>query len=207
MVKYRFALVTLVLALSITPLLAACQTETVVETVVVKEKETVLETVVEKETVVETVVEKETVLETVVEKETVVATAPPPEPTADPRQGGKLTLAWPSSEIELDPNLTWSGYDYSIGMLIYPTLYRTDGNGEIVPFLAESHEVSEDGTTWIFHLRPDFKFADGTPLTAEDVKYSFERIGSDESSTTIRCSLTWQSHTCPSWPTPRAITP
>ncbi|SNB75410.1 peptide/nickel transport system substrate-binding protein [Arboricoccus pini] len=45
----------------------------------------------------------------------------------------------------------------------------------IKPELATSWEVSEDGKTMIFHLRQDATFHDGTPVTADDVKYSFDR--------------------------------
>jgi peptide/nickel transport system substrate-binding protein len=47
---------------------------------------------------------------------------------------------------------------------------------ELVPSLAEKWETSDDGTKWTFHLRPGVKFHDGTPLDAEAVKFSFERL-------------------------------
>jgi microcin C transport system substrate-binding protein len=39
--------------------------------------------------------------------------------------------------------------------------------------LADGVEVSDDGNTWLFHLRPEARFADGTPLTAEDVAFTY----------------------------------
>src|ERR1700742_4103625 len=45
----------------------------------------------------------------------------------------------------------------------------------VTPELAESWEASEDGKTYIFHLRKDATFHDGTPVTAKDVKWSFDR--------------------------------
>ena len=42
--------------------------------------------------------------------------------------------------------------------------------------LAESWEISGDGTTYTFHLHPDAKFHDGSPVTAQDVKWSIERV-------------------------------
>jgi hypothetical protein len=144
----------LVLLLAVTPLLAACRAETSSRPLWSGEK-TVLETVIRKQSSRRW--SRRTVVETVIQKETVVATAPPPEPTADPRQGGKLILAMPQPEIELDPNITVLGNDYTIGMLIYATLYRTDENGEIQPYVAESYET-DDAQTWTIHLRPDFKF-------------------------------------------------
>jgi peptide/nickel transport system substrate-binding protein len=49
------------------------------------------------------------------------------------------------------------------------------GQNEFVPDVAESWDVSADGTVFTFHLRPDAKFADGTPITANDYKYTFDR--------------------------------
>jgi peptide/nickel transport system substrate-binding protein len=46
---------------------------------------------------------------------------------------------------------------------------------DIQPELAESWEISDDGSVMTFHLRPDATFWDGTPVTAADVKWSFDR--------------------------------
>jgi peptide/nickel transport system substrate-binding protein len=59
---------------------------------------------------------------------------------------------------------------------LYDSLYRyTDNPPKMVPWLATSHTVSEDGLTWEYTIRDNVKFHDGTPLTAEDVVYSFRR--------------------------------
>jgi peptide/nickel transport system substrate-binding protein len=56
-------------------------------------------------------------------------------------------------------------------------LLRYQGNPpQIVPWLAESYEVSDDGRTWTFHLRQGVTFHDGSPFTAEAVHYSFARL-------------------------------
>ncbi len=49
------------------------------------------------------------------------------------------------------------------------------GQTEMEPAIAESWEVSEDGTVFTFHLRQDAMFADGTPITANDYKYTLDR--------------------------------
>ncbi|MBN1879843.1 ABC transporter substrate-binding protein [bacterium] len=46
---------------------------------------------------------------------------------------------------------------------------------EVIPAVASSWEISDDGNTYIFHLRQDVMFHNGRPVTAEDVRYSFER--------------------------------
>ena len=45
--------------------------------------------------------------------------------------------------------------------------------------LATSYEVSEDGLTWTFPLREDVKFSNGEPVTAEDVKFTYEMLKED----------------------------
>ena len=59
---------------------------------------------------------------------------------------------------------------------IYDTLMYMNPDGEHDPEarIAESYEVSEDGTAYTFHLRQDATFHDGTPITAADVKFSLE---------------------------------
>ena len=51
-----------------------------------------------------------------------------------------------------------------------------DGNILILPSLAESWEISEDGRTYTFHLRENVRFSNGSPLTASDVYYTFVRL-------------------------------
>lgn len=59
---------------------------------------------------------------------------------------------------------------------LYNGLLRYDENMKLVTDLAESYEVSEDSTEFVFRLRPDIYFHNGQKLTAADVAYSFERI-------------------------------
>lgn len=61
---------------------------------------------------------------------------------------------------------------------VYSTLikvnYKDDGTAEAVGDLAESWETEQDGAVWVFTLNPDAKFTNGEPVTADDVKFSFE---------------------------------
>ena len=57
---------------------------------------------------------------------------------------------------------------------VYEGLVRTDPTGKILPQLAERFELSPDGKVYTFHLRPA-RFHDGTPFTADDVKFSYDR--------------------------------
>lgn len=57
----------------------------------------------------------------------------------------------------------------------YSTLLDTDNDGNLVPDLAEKWEMSEDGTSFTYYLREDACFSDGTPVTAQDVKFTYDR--------------------------------
>lgn len=75
----------------------------------------------------------------------------------------------------LDPRLTRDTTASRTANLIYSGLVEISPNLEAVPELAESWE-SPDPQTIIFTLRPDLTFSDGSPLTAEDVVFTFETI-------------------------------
>ena len=76
----------------------------------------------------------------------------------------------------LDPH---QKYDQSTRMLqgaMYDTLVRYQGKeGRIVPWLAKSWEISEDSTTWTFHLDSRAKFHNGSPVDAQAIRASFLR--------------------------------
>lgn len=64
---------------------------------------------------------------------------------------------------------------------IFDGLTRIDKDGAVQPNLATSWDISDDGLTYTFHLKPDVKFSDGTPLTADDVKWTLDRDRAPES--------------------------
>lgn len=74
----------------------------------------------------------------------------------------------------IDPALTHGGAGGQVGA-IFSGLVSLDENLQVVPDLAESWEVSDDGTVYTFHLRRGAHFHDGKPVTAHDVKFSWER--------------------------------
>jgi len=69
---------------------------------------------------------------------------------------------------------------YTVATNVFNRLVEmeVDENGavRIVPSLAESWEVSDDGCRYTLHLRPGVRFSNGSPLTAEDVRYTFTRL-------------------------------
>ncbi|MZQ85584.1 ABC transporter substrate-binding protein [Paenibacillus sp. 5J-6] len=71
------------------------------------------------------------------------------------------------------PYFHQSGYDGNVSSLLYTPLVTVDNKGVPTPGLAEKWDVSPDNLTYTYHLRKDLKFSDGTPLTAEDVAFTW----------------------------------
>jgi peptide/nickel transport system substrate-binding protein len=69
--------------------------------------------------------------------------------------------------------------------MIYDQLTRTDSAGQVQPMLATAWENTDD-TTWVFTLRPDVQFQDGTVMTAADVAYSLNRLLFSDQESLIR---------------------
>jgi peptide/nickel transport system substrate-binding protein len=86
-----------------------------------------------------------------------------------------LTIGVRGGPTSIDPDFTATGTHAEAMKHIYDTLIRSGNNLELEPGLAESWK-SIDDTTWEFKLRPGVKFHDGSDFTAEDVKFSIERI-------------------------------
>jgi len=76
---------------------------------------------------------------------------------------------------KLDPRLARDTTAYRACNLIYDALVQLDANFQPHPSLATSWET-EDSLTWVFHLRTDVTFSDGTPLTAEDVAFTYQTL-------------------------------
>jgi len=90
---------------------------------------------------------------------------------------GSGTLTFTNTDpYTLDPAASNEALSTSYIMQIYSGLMKLDNNLEPVPDIAASMPtVSADGLTYTFHLRTDVKFSDGTPVTANDFQYSWNR--------------------------------
>jgi len=102
-----------------------------------------------------------------------------PTPTGPPR-GGTLIVAISADVDGLDPHKTVAAATFEVSRNIYDTLVETDPQSRILPDLAESWETSADGLVWTFHLRRNVFFHNNRPMTAADVKFSFQRILAEE---------------------------
>ncbi len=92
---------------------------------------------------------------------------------------GVLRLAQPQSLYSLDPDHAADAASRAILCNIYEGLVELDREMVVQPALAVSWNVPDDHT-WEFELRRGVKFHDGRTLTAEDVKFSFERVGGSQ---------------------------
>lgn len=87
-----------------------------------------------------------------------------------------LRMAYGAEVATLDPIKTVYAPDIMIqGMMYARLLHANADRSEVGPGLAEKWEISEDGKTYTFHLRPA-KFSDGSALTATDVAFSYHRM-------------------------------
>ncbi len=91
-------------------------------------------------------------------------------------RGGKMVYARYADSLQLDPVLTDANVDIWIMTNLYDTLLQPtpDGRG-VNPGLATAYKVSDDGLTFTLTLRQGTKFSDGSPITADDVKWSLDR--------------------------------
>jgi oligopeptide transport system substrate-binding protein len=75
----------------------------------------------------------------------------------------------------MDPALSTDAPSISGIDLVFTGLVQFNDQLVVQPQLASSYQLASDGLTWTFHLRPNLKFSDGTPLTSADVVYSINR--------------------------------
>ncbi|MEI3605107.1 ABC transporter substrate-binding protein [Pseudogracilibacillus sp. SE30717A] len=102
--------------------------------------------------------------------------------------GGSLKFGLAAEPDTMDPLVQNGTHGRTIKLAIYRGLFNYNKDGELQPELAEDYSVSEDGTTYTFNLR-DAKFHNGDTVTADDVKYTFERILEPGSKATFAAEL------------------
>jgi peptide/nickel transport system substrate-binding protein len=98
------------------------------------------------------------------------------EEQAGDQYGGTLRAAFQNEWAGLDPHVVSSYSSYQVLNNVLEGLTTYDDDLNLQPHLAESWEQSEDGLTWTFRLREGVMFHNGREMTAEDVKWSFERL-------------------------------
>lgn len=113
--------------------------------------------------------------------------SPPPQPQTEavakpepavteaiPAYGDAIVVGSIADASTLLPALASDSASGDINGLVYDGLIKIDKDLNLVPNLAESWEISEDGLTITFHLRKDVKWHDGQPFTAKDVMFNYK---------------------------------
>lgn len=104
-----------------------------------------------------------------------------PAPAEDDGEDAVLNVYLYQAPVRWSPFMSYHGVDQQIMDLLFPRLVAS--LPEISPWLAESWEISDDAKTFTFNLRPDAVWSDGTPITATDAKFAFDRLATTSVST------------------------
>lgn len=90
--------------------------------------------------------------------------------------GDKVLNVMVEVEVEsLDPQVATDGTSFEVIANYTDGLTQMDADGAAIPAIAESWDVSEDGTVYTFHLRQDANWSNGEPVTADDFIFAWQR--------------------------------
>lgn len=93
-----------------------------------------------------------------------------------PIEGGEVVMAIDHEMDSLDPHISSGAGTKEVLFNIYEGLMKPDSTGGVYPAIAKEYKISEDGLSYIFTLRENVIFHDGSTVTVEDVKFSLERV-------------------------------
>jgi peptide/nickel transport system substrate-binding protein len=93
-----------------------------------------------------------------------------------------LRIGWSSEPDTMNPLTSYSTEGLEVQQLIYDKLMDYDAQLKVIPGLAQSSEVSADGSEVTYHLRSGVKWHDGKPFSADDVVFTFSTIAAQASS-------------------------
>lgn len=99
-------------------------------------------------------------------------------PAASDRQILRLGTSSAPSRLSM---AGYGGFLVQLGTLLYQPPFRADAQGTLVPGVCTDWSVSADNLRYTFTLDPAARFSDGSKITAEDMKYSFEYMAMPES--------------------------
>ena len=86
-----------------------------------------------------------------------------------------LNIMLETSVMSLDPQQATDGTSFEVIAAYTDGLMQMDADGQAVPAIAESYDLSEDGTVYTFHLRDDAVWSNGDPVTASDFVFGWQR--------------------------------
>ena len=111
-----------------------------------------------------------------------VETEAPEAPTEPPATGEAVVMraGWAGSPDTLNPGTAVLSEAYTLFELVYDSMFQLNLDGTYSPELAESFEVSDDGSVWTFNIRAGILWHDGEPLTAGDIAFSYNFYAAHE---------------------------
>lgn len=89
--------------------------------------------------------------------------------------GADMNIMLETPVESLDPQQATDGTSFEVIADYTDGLMQMDADGQAVPAIAESYDLSEDGLTYTFHLREDANWSNGTPVTAADFVFAWQR--------------------------------
>lgn len=104
------------------------------------------------------------------------ASSSEPESEKVEKSPSVVRIAMATEVDNLDPYQSAATDTLSMMENVFDGLLDTDEKGELIPNLAESYAISENGLTYTFKLKEGVKFHDGSTFTAEDVVYSYSKL-------------------------------
>ena len=110
----------------------------------------------------------------------IVTAAAVPHSAMAQQAGGTLKLAFDHDAGGFDPAKATYGMSHAVIEQVFSGLTALDSNANPYPDLAATIDVSDDGLVYTFNLKRGVAFHDGTPFTAEDVKYTLDHLMSEE---------------------------
>ena len=118
---------------------------------------------------------------------------PDPEPV-EPAKPKVLNITYTGDITTLDPSLCYSNKTSEVLSNCTASLFKHDAEGKIINEMVKDYEVSDDALTYTFHLRDDFKWTNGDPVTANDFVFAMRRIadpatGSTYNDTVVKAKL------------------
>ncbi|HQY30136.1 MAG TPA: ABC transporter substrate-binding protein, partial [Thermomicrobiales bacterium] len=109
--------------------------------------------------------------------------------TPEPVSGGTLRVGLQADPAAFDPQVSGATAIWRVVEHIYDTLTRVNPDLTVRPSLAESWDISADGLVYTFHLKQGVTFHDGTPMTANDVAFTYTRLLDPHTGSTSNADL------------------
>lgn len=104
------------------------------------------------------------------------ATAPDSVPDAAKARKDTLIIATVDPKGIFNPMYQQTAYDFYINYALFDTFIEVKADGTYTESLASKVDISEDGLKYTFHLKPDVKFTDGTPMTVKDYVFTLKML-------------------------------